>query len=194
MSANHTTPISMQDLPKEVLQPLTDVLAQGLTFGEVEITEQIFIAMVRSPVAQVVPPDVIACTAVAAMEQIAHVLGGRSYYISKGRYLMLERMYRAIRANFNGNNHAELAREHGITEMRIRQILGPVQPVRKRKIWLVGEQKGRIEWPTSGPNEGCHSPESQAPGHAQQTHAHDINRDALSPNHEPQPLKNESQQ
>jgi Mor family transcriptional regulator len=47
-------------------------------------------------------------------------LGGDSVYIRK-----VQRVDRAaVLAAFDGRNHRELARVHGVTERRIRQILG----------------------------------------------------------------------
>lgn len=133
VNANHIKPIDMQTLPIQALQPLHDVLDPDLTSDQRELVEQFFVGISNSPVAQACTPEVIAMAAVTVMEQISHVLGGRAYYISKMENLRLARLKRSIHSKFTGNNHRELAREHGITTMRVRQILNWQQPKKVSK-------------------------------------------------------------
>lgn len=56
-----------------------------------------------------------------AVEQI----GGHQLYIPRGTKRTQTSKAEAIRSEFNGRNHAELAVRHGITAMRIRQIVSP---------------------------------------------------------------------
>lgn len=48
---------------------------------------------------------------------------GSSQYIPKGTGWELSQRDRQIWSEFNGRNHAQLARKHGLTEMRIYQII-----------------------------------------------------------------------
>ena len=132
MEANHIKPIDVQTLSMQALQPLHEVLDPDLNHDQRELAEVIFIGLSNSAVAQVCTPHVVAEAAMAVLVQASHVMGGRAYYIGKMENLRVARMKRAIRANFNGRNHAQLAREHGITEMRVRQILNP-KPRKGRK-------------------------------------------------------------
>lgn len=55
-----------------------------------------------------------------AVEQI----GGQQLYVPLGAKRSNSNKAECIRNEFNGRNHAELAVRHGITEMRVRQIVG----------------------------------------------------------------------
>lgn len=61
--------------------------------------------------------------------QVAHAareIGGRQIYLAKLAAELAPRD-RAIFAEFNGRNHAQLAKKYGLTEMRVRQILETMQ-------------------------------------------------------------------
>lgn len=62
-----------------------------------------------------------------AMEQVltaAEQIGGQQLYIPRGAKRLHASKAQSIRSEFNGRNHGELAIRHGITEMRVRQIVG----------------------------------------------------------------------
>lgn len=61
--------------------------------------------------------------ALACAERVRKVLGGGDLYLPNGRYWEASLRANKIRASFNGRNYRELAREFGITEMRVRQII-----------------------------------------------------------------------
>ncbi len=169
MSTNHPESIDFQYVPEDVLKPLINVLQQGFTSNQIEVMEQLFVSMVLGPVGQLVPPDVIAQAVVRAMEQVGHVLGGCYLYIPKQAGLLRARRDREIIKNFTGNNHTEMARRYGVSEMRVRQILSLYNSKKPPGPVLV-DVRPRTEWPAIGPAEGCHSPEPHSPGHAQQAH------------------------
>lgn len=57
-------------------------------------------------------------------EAVRHGLGGASHiYVPKGRAYELSLRDREIYAKFRGDNYDQLARDFGLTEMRIRQII-----------------------------------------------------------------------
>lgn len=61
-----------------------------------------------------------------ALAQLAHLsarIGGSACYFAKGAAVFLSARDRAMCAKFNGRNYHLLAREYGLTEMRVRQIL-----------------------------------------------------------------------
>ncbi|RJF96916.1 DNA-binding protein [Noviherbaspirillum cavernae] len=53
--------------------------------------------------------------------------GGRQFYLPKNLVHRLTCRDAEIRKKFTGFNHAELAAEYGVTDMRIRQILAKKQ-------------------------------------------------------------------
>ena len=62
-----------------------------------------------------------------AVEQVltaAHQIGGRQFYLPSGVVRASRAMASRILEEFRGNNHAELAKQHGVTVMRVRQIVG----------------------------------------------------------------------
>lgn len=62
------------------------------------------------------------CSAAVAY-QLMHAMGGDSYYLPKGVYVGSSERDLELINKFNGVNHRELAREFGISVMRVRQIL-----------------------------------------------------------------------
>lgn len=56
-------------------------------------------------------------------EHIRTHWSGQSLYLPKGVTYDLSQRDRQIYEEFNGRNHAALARKHGVTEMRIYQIV-----------------------------------------------------------------------
>ena len=61
--------------------------------------------------------------ALALVEDIRAHYGGNQIYIPRGDKFNRAKLHAAIRREFNGRNYAELARRHGLTEMRVRQIV-----------------------------------------------------------------------
>ena len=57
------------------------------------------------------------------LQRLADQRGGYPLYIAKGIAVHLSERDRAICARFNGTNYRELARTHGLTEVRVRQIV-----------------------------------------------------------------------
>ena len=57
------------------------------------------------------------------LQRLADQKGGHPLYIAKGIAVHLTERDRAICARFKGHNYRELARAHGLTEMRVRQIV-----------------------------------------------------------------------
>lgn len=65
-----------------------------------------------------------------SLQQLQHLTdqkGGRHFYLAKGVAAHWSARDRAICAKFRGNNYRELAQEHNLTEMRVRQIVDTFQ-------------------------------------------------------------------
>ena len=65
----------------------------------------------------------MARVATAQLQHLAAEKGGKAIYLAKGVAAMLAARDELIWREFNGRNYAELARRHGLTEMRVRQIV-----------------------------------------------------------------------
>ena len=69
----------------------------------------------------------LAQLALALTERVSTDLGGSYFYMHKGTSYRLTSRDRAMCAKFNGRNYHQLAREHDLTEMRVRQIVNAWQ-------------------------------------------------------------------
>ena len=65
--------------------------------------------------------------ALAQLQHLAAHMGGSAVYLAKGVAVHLTARDREMCARFRGNNYFALAREYGLTEMRVRQIVGAWQ-------------------------------------------------------------------
>ncbi len=57
------------------------------------------------------------------MQHLANEKGGAAIYFAKGVAMHLSSRDREMCGKFRGNNYRDLAREYGLTEMRVRQIV-----------------------------------------------------------------------
>lgn len=73
------------------------------------------------PVALIAPQA--AQIAIAQTQKLGRYFGGISVYMPMGVKLDAKTLARRIVEGFSGNNHNELARRHGISSMRVRQII-----------------------------------------------------------------------
>lgn len=69
----------------------------------------------------------LAQQALAQLQHLAAHMGGSAVYLAKGVAVHLTARDREMCARFRGNNYFALAREYGLTEMRVRQIVGAWQ-------------------------------------------------------------------
>lgn len=61
--------------------------------------------------------------AAAQVRYLSAHMGGAGIYLAKGLQTMLAARDELIYARFDGRNYAALARQHDLTEMRVRQIV-----------------------------------------------------------------------
>lgn len=67
------------------------------------------------------------------VQRLSDELGGRGLYIPRGLMVRLGARDREIVARFTGRNYRELAREYGLTEMRVRRIISTAYAERLAK-------------------------------------------------------------
>lgn len=110
------------------LDVLNDALPEGLHPTLVEMAEQMFLALVEDAEAvQVLGKPRLAQIVADQVDRVALRCGGGQFYLPKGLALKLSQRDREIFDRFNGRNKRELAREYGVTEMRIDQIVAAVR-------------------------------------------------------------------
>jgi Mor family transcriptional regulator len=71
--------------------------------------------------------------------QLVQARGGEGVYVPKAENVCRAARDRAIRAEFNGANHRELARKYGLTVVWIRAIVGQ-SPNRPSGVDIVDKQ------------------------------------------------------
>ena len=118
-------PVDLARVTARQLEPLHQALDVDMSERQREIAEVIFISLIHGAAAPQCAPSVLAAAAMQVLFQMAYDLGGQVLYLPKMDKLRRIKRERAIRQQFKGNNIAQLARAHGITEMRVRQILYP---------------------------------------------------------------------
>lgn len=69
-------------------------------------------------------PERMAEIALLLTRQLAQDFGGQTLYISTGAHFNAKQMANKVRIEFKGNNLRQLSIKWGVTEMRIRQIVG----------------------------------------------------------------------
>lgn len=88
-----------------------------------EVWREIAAAVFRCLQASAALGDDDARRAMAITEAVADAIGGDTIYIPIGHFLRNDTRARALIADFNGSNLHEMARRHGYTPARAKQIL-----------------------------------------------------------------------
>lgn len=110
------------------LSVLNGALPDGLHPTLVEMAEQMFLALVEDAEAvQVLGKPRLAEIVADQVDRVALRCGGGQFYLPKGLALKLSQRDREIYERFNGRNKRELAREYGVTETRIDQIVAAIR-------------------------------------------------------------------
>ncbi len=110
---------------------MTDEKAEKSAYPEIlaDLADQVAVKIAELGVA----PERAAEIGAHVAEHIRVHCSGSSQYIPKGTGWELSQRDRQIWAEFNGRNHAALARKHGLTEMRIYQIIKAVRAAAVKK-------------------------------------------------------------
>jgi Mor family transcriptional regulator len=108
--------------------PTRDALAAALPPGLHptlrEMVEEMFLHLVEDEEAlAALGVERLAELAVGQVDRVAMKLGGSGFYLPKGIGAKMSARDREIVQAFNGRNKHQLARLHGVSEMRIDQIL-----------------------------------------------------------------------
>ena len=113
----------------EDLAPLEAVMDDAYPDRLREVAEQLYLQLVDE---EELPPDparahCLAETALRQTERLSLALGGGNFYMHKGVSYRLTPRNREMCARFTGNNYDVLALQAGLSEMRVRQIVGAWQ-------------------------------------------------------------------
>lgn len=127
MDITEFKPADMARVTAEQLEPPTRALDADMTERQREFAESVFIGLLHGAAAPYCAATVLADAAMQVTFQVEHDLGGGVIYLPKLDTLRRLKRERAIRQQFKGNNVAQLARQHGLSEMRVRQILASPQ-------------------------------------------------------------------
>ncbi len=107
-----------------VLAPLNAAMPGELHPTLREMIEEIYLHLVEDEEAVAkLGLERMAEIAVGQADRIAAKLGGSQFYMSRGMGAKLSARDRQIAQEWRGNNGHHLARKHGISEMRVSQIL-----------------------------------------------------------------------
>ncbi len=126
-------PVKAHQFNASDLHPVHEAMDPSAPEIWVELAEIMYLALRAAPALASVPDEGLAVGVVHAIYQMATELGGDSVYIPKGTKPVTDQKKRAIAAAFKGHNHAELARAHGVTQTRVRQILADQSTATKGK-------------------------------------------------------------
>lgn len=70
--------------------------------------------------------------AVLQTHQLAQDFGGHQFYMPKGVHFNAQKMAENVRREYRGTNLRQLSIKWGVSEMRIRQIVGPINPAKEK--------------------------------------------------------------
>ena len=96
-----------------------------------DVLEQIGIDISEGLIAHGVETPESARIAANTVQKLRRLYGGFSVYFQKDLQRNLDKRDIEIFNAFNGANYGDLAREHGLTEVRVRQIVAKVTQTRK---------------------------------------------------------------
>ncbi len=139
--------MSQRHIRADELAVLEDLLPKDLTQGMQDVAQCLFESLVQNddrcgeqPTGPEWRAQLLAWATMVMMQlqYLADVMGGEAIYMAKGVAIHISARDRKMFSEFKGNNHKELARKHGISVMRVRQIVGAIQreQYEKRQIAL----------------------------------------------------------
>ena len=105
------------------MEQLEALFVEGFPAAWREIATSLytFLHAVRPPISE---PAALAAYAVGLTRQLSKDFGGNCLYIPNGSKFEAAQMAAKIRMEFKGNNLRQLVAKYGISDMRIRQIVG----------------------------------------------------------------------
>lgn len=109
----------MTTLTVESARLLDDRLPPELTPDMREVALTLFAALLDGGA----PAAGAAQLAAEQVQRLSDELGGSAVYIPRGLMVRLGARDREMVARFTGRNYRELARDYGLTEMRVRRII-----------------------------------------------------------------------
>jgi Mor family transcriptional regulator len=116
-------PISLHGITKKQATTL-DALFEYQGLDSLRSIGLSHFAVLRNlPELKPIEDDRLAEVSIQLMHQIMADMGGISIYIPNGKVIKAREMSLKISSEFNGKNSFELAKKHGISEMRVRQII-----------------------------------------------------------------------
>lgn len=130
-----------------------------------EIATILFVTLIQHPGTKGLDRTLAAAIAMAQLALLSDELGGQAQYLTKNVSMQTEIMAKSMKAQFTGDNFAELARQFNVTEMRVRQLVYGTGLPKSARSWKPSDREA--ERPpssndnlTRSPNESFHWPKS----------------------------------
>ena len=126
--AEENTRRVLEQTSAEEIAPIEAVLDPAYPERLRDIATSLYLELIgQDELRQMMGLPRLAQLALALTERVSTDLGGSYFYMHKGTSYRLTSRDRAMCAKFNGRNYHQLAREHDLTEMRVRQIVNAWQ-------------------------------------------------------------------
>lgn len=123
MNFSEFIPVDIGHVSNEKLALVSNTFEKKSPEVWVDIAELNFIILRDAAALKSISDQVLAKVAVAQVYQLASSMGGQTVYLPKGFIRLADEKARLIVSEYRGNNHRALAQKHGVTLMRVRQIL-----------------------------------------------------------------------
>lgn len=138
MRNTHFTPVDCSRVTPAQLDLIESCFHRSCPEMWFEVALCNFVAMRFSDHARELTDAALAQIAANQVHQFAAWVGGTAFYMPLGKAALHHSRNDSIAAEFNGNNYRTLAKKHGITPMRVRQIMD-AQKVKKTSLRKAGE-------------------------------------------------------
>lgn len=114
---------------KTDMAPLEEFFCDHFPPKWMEMASSLYMRLIhiKPPIAE---PHKLAEYAVLQTHQLAQDFGGHQFYMPKGVHFNAQKMAENVRREYRVDNLRQLSIKWGVSEMRIRQIVGPVTPAK----------------------------------------------------------------
>lgn len=119
----HTPTTDLHAMTEADIAPLEALFGDGspVVWCEIAISLYTYLRAVEMPTSD---PASLAAHAVGLTRQLTKDFGGNALYIPNGAKFDAKLTAAKIRLEFKGNNVRQLATKYGVSDVRVRQILG----------------------------------------------------------------------
>lgn len=123
MQLQKFTPMDISQVPAHELALATASLEENSPKVWIELAEILWVGLRNAQALKDIPDVELSDVVAMQVKQMAFSIGGSGYYIPKGYVFSARAKAAKIAKDFDGKNTQMLARKHGVSDNRIRQIL-----------------------------------------------------------------------